>query len=314
LTLILSEKDVEALLNMDEVVACVEEAFRGQGNGEATNFMRTRSRGKGSVLNVMHAALPYLGRSGLKSYMVTGAGAKFIVALFDATDSKPLAIMGADFLGRYRTGAASGVATKHLYRKKSGVLAMFGSGRQALTQALAVRSVMKVDGVRVWSPTRAHRMEFSERLSKVGFAASTFDTPSEASEGADVVSAITSSKEPFITEKMLDTVSHVNVAGGNVPEHAEITAAGVGSFGTVVVDDLPQAKQEYGDLILASKAGLFEWESAKELGSVVAGHITPSGRTLFKSGGAALEDVATASMIFDKAMKSGKPYPNVELF
>ncbi len=61
MTLILSERDVQALLDMDEVVATVEEAFRREGVGEAVNSMRTRSTGDGSLLNVMHANLSYLG-------------------------------------------------------------------------------------------------------------------------------------------------------------------------------------------------------------------------------------------------------------
>jgi ornithine cyclodeaminase/alanine dehydrogenase-like protein (mu-crystallin family) len=87
----------------------------------------------------------------------------------------------------------------------------------------------------------------------------------------------------------------------------------VGAFDTVVVDDLAQAKTEYGDLIQAANDGFFSWESAVELGAVVAGRRKPKGRTLFKSGGAALEDVAVASMIYDRAMQSGRSYPGVEL-
>ena len=313
MTLILSERDVESLLDMDEVVSAVEEAFRNQGKGEAANFMRTRSRGKASVQSVMHANLSYLGRGGLKAYMAAPRGLRFVIVLFSTHDATPIAVMGADFLGRFRTGAASGVATRHLYRKKSGVLALMGTGRQALTQALAVRSVMKVDGLKVWSPNRTHREDFASRLRAAGFLADAAGSPKEATRGADVVSTITSSKEPFLTEEALESVSHVNLAGGNVPEHAEISSAAFSAFGTVVVDDLPQAKEEYGDLIQAARAGTFSWDAAEELSSVVAGRAKPNGRTLFKSGGVALEDVATASMVYDKAMKSGRPFPNADL-
>ena len=313
MTLILSEKDVESLLAMDELVPAVEDAFRNQGRGQASNFMRTRSKGKGSVQSVMHANLFYLGRGGLKAYISTPGGTKFVVLLFSTADPTLLAVMGADMLGRFRTGAASGVATKHLYRKKSGVLALMGSGRQALTQATAVRSVMKVDEVRVWSPVKSHREEFASRLGRLGFAARASSSPAEATRGADVVSTITSSKEPFLTGDMLDSVSHVNIAGGNVPDHSEMSADALGSFGTVVVDDLPQAKDEYGDLIQAVDGGTFDWNSAKTLASVIAGETEPSGRTLFKSGGVALEDVAAASLIYDKAVKSGRKFSDVSL-
>jgi len=313
LTLILSEKDVEGLINMNDVVCCVEEALRRHGEGGVSNFMRTRSRGTGSVLNVMHANLSYLRRGGLKAYMSSRKGTRFALLLFDTNDAQLLAVMGADSLGRFRTGAASAVATKFLYGRPSGTLAVFGSGKQALTQVLAVREVMSLDEVRVWSPTLGHRRAFAQKLKTYGVNGSAFDSPDTAIDGAEVATAITSSEEPFLTGEMLESVSHLNIAGGNVPERAEITPAAVGAFDTAVVDDLAQAKTEYGDLIQAANDGFFSWESAVELGAVVAGRRKPKGRTLFKSGGAALEDVAVASMIYDRAMQSGRSYPGVEL-
>jgi alanine dehydrogenase len=313
LTLILSERDVESLLDMKEVVHSVEEAFLREASGEATNFMRTRSLGAASVLSVMHASLSYLGRGGLKAYMSSKAGTRFVVVLFDSADSAPLAVMGADHLGRFRTGAASGVATKHLYRKPSATLALFGTGKQALTQVLAVSAVTSVEEVRVWSPNAGHRESFARKLVDLGFRASAFESASDALDGAQVASAITSSKDPFIDEGSLNGVRHMNLCGGNNPEHSEIAPGAVGAFGTIAVDDLLQAKTEYGDLIQAVRAGKFSWDSAVELKDVVGGKLTPRGRTLFKSGGAALEDVAVASMLYDKALKSGKSYAQVEL-
>ena len=246
-------------------------------------------------------------------YASSRAGTKFALLLFDTDDSRLLAVMGADMLGRFRTGAASGVATKHLYGRRSGTLAILGSGKQALTQVLAVKEVMTLDEVRVWSPTPEHRRAFTQRLNSSGISGMAFDSPAAALDGAEVATAITSAREPFLTRQMLAGVSHLNVTGGNVPDHTEMTSDAVGAFDTVAVDDLAQAKVEYGDLIQAASAGGFDWESAIELGAVVAGKRSSRGRTLFKSGGAALEDVAVGSMIYDRALKSGRPYPSVEL-
>jgi len=313
LTLVLSERDVQSLVDMKEVVSAVEDAFRQEGLGRASNSMRTRSGGKDSVLNVLHANLAYLGRGGLKAYMSSKAGTKFAFVLFDSSDSVPLAVMGADILGRYRTGAASGVATKHLYRRRSAKVAVFGSGKQALTQVLGLGAVLKVEEVRVWSPSRSHREAFTRRLSDEGYQASPDDSPERALRGADVASAITSSKEPFLTDRILSSVSHLNICGSNRPTHSEVTTAAVGTFDTVAVDDIAQAKVEYGDLVQAAEAGTFSWDSALELGAIVAGKRRVSGRTLFKSGGVALEDVAAASVLYDKAMKSGRSYPSINL-
>ncbi|MBI3840379.1 MAG: ornithine cyclodeaminase family protein [Thaumarchaeota archaeon] len=306
MTLLLSESQVEGLLDMKEVVGAVEEAFRREAAGEAVNSPRTRSRGPGAALNVMHASLPYLGRGGVKCYMSSAKATKFMFLLFDMNDSKPLAVMGADLLGRYRTGAASGVATKFLYGRRSGTLAVCGSGRQALTQVLAVAAVIDIGEVRVWSPDHARRQSFAEKLKSMGFSSSAFETATLALGGADVACTITSAAKPFVTAEAVSRLSHLNVCGGNNPEHSEISAEAVGSFSTVAVDDLPQAMIEYGDLIQAAAAGTFSWGSAVELKDVVAGRRKPGRKTLYKSGGAALEDVATASLLYDKALKLGR--------
>jgi ornithine cyclodeaminase/alanine dehydrogenase-like protein (mu-crystallin family) len=314
MTLILSEEDVMGLLEMKEVVGAVEEAFRHEGNGGASNSVRTRSRSHSSVLSVMHASLPYVGRGGLKAYMSSKEGVNFLVVLFDESSSSPLAIMGADIIGRFRTGAAAAVATKYLFRGRSFVLALCVSGKQALTQVLAIQAIANLERVEVWSPNPAHRKSFVALLQKRGFNARANEAPDHAIRRADVVSSITSSRKPFLTERSLKSVSHVNLSGSNDPECAEATAGAVRSFESVVIDDIPQARVEYGDLIQAFIAGRFRWENAIQLSDVVSGKVTPKGRSLFKSGGAALEDVAVASLLYDKAMKSGKNYTHAELF
>jgi alanine dehydrogenase len=306
LTLLLSETDVESLLDMDEAVECVEEAFRRQSQGEAENFMRTRSRGRGSTLSVLHASLSYLGRGGLKCYVSSRSGTRFVFVLFDSSDSTPLAVMGADVLGRYRTGAASGVATKYLYGSKPARLAVCGSGKQALTQVLAVASVASVTQVRVWSRTREHREAFAEALKGRGFDSTAFDTAELAIEGSDVVSSITSSDQPFIDGNTIQSASHLNVCGSNTPACFEIAPAALGVFGTIAVDDLTQAKVEYGDLIEGVRSGQADWGSMVELKDVVGGRVKAERKTLFRSGGLALEDVAVGSMVYDKAVKSGR--------
>jgi len=309
LTLLFSEAQAKELLDMGEVVQAVEEAFRRQGLGEAVNSMRTRSRAGGTILNVMHASLPYLGRAGLKCYLTSPQGTRFLVALFDLKDATPLALMGADMLGRYRTGAASAVATKHLYRRPSARLALCGVGKQALTQVQALQTVVAIEEVRVWSPTPSHRSAFAARLNELGIRAATADSPGRASTDAEVGSTITSAATPFLSEHDLAPLSHINVCGGNHPRHSELTPDAVASFESIFVDDLSQGKAEYGDLLEAASAGKFAWDDAIELGSVVAGKASPRGRTLFKSGGVAIEDVAVASLLYDKATRNGTVRP-----
>ena len=309
MTLLFTEAQVKELLDMKEVVQAVEEAFRRQGLGEAVNSMRTRSRADGTVLNLMHASLPYLGRAGLKCYLSSPQGTRFLVVLFDLKDATPLAVMGADVLGRYRTGAASAVATKHLYRRPSARLAIFGAGRQAITQVQALQAVLTIEEAKVWSPSPSHRTAFAAKLNEQGIRATAADSPGAASTNAEVGSTITSAPTPFLSGRDVAPLAHVNVCGGNHPRHSELTPDAIASFESIVVDDLSQGRIEYGDLLNAASEGKFAWDDALELGSVVAGKSSPRGRTLFKSGGLAMEDVAVASLLYDKAARNGTIRP-----
>jgi ornithine cyclodeaminase/alanine dehydrogenase-like protein (mu-crystallin family) len=88
-------------------------------------------------------------------------------------------------------------------------------------------------------------------------------------------------------------------------DRAEASPEAVATFRTVVVDETRQAKVEGRDLVLAARAGAFDWGKAAELKDFVAGRVKPEGRTLFKSVVVALEDVPVASLVYDKAAKSG---------
>lgn len=303
MTLILSERDVVDLLDMREVVTAVEDSFRRQAEGAALNSPRTRSAVPGSVLNVMHASLPYLGRAGVKCYLGTRGGTRFVFVLFDLADATPLAVMSADVLGRYRTGAASAVATKFLLGTSELRLCVYGSGRQALTQVTAMAAIASLPVVRVWSQDMAHARRFVGQLEGLGFEASAADTPEAAGRSANVGSAITSSKEPFLGAEAVKNLEHLNLCGSNTPDRAEARPDAVAGFRNVVVDDVRQARVEAGDLIQAERAGALDWDRVVELKDVVAGRVELSGRTLFKSAGVALEDVAVASLVYDKAMK-----------
>jgi alanine dehydrogenase len=312
MTLILSEADVERLLTMREVVSAVEESFRHNSHDERVNSPRTRAVAAGTVLNVMYASLPYRGRAGVKCYFNSKAGTSFVLVLFNTEDSVPLAFMGADILGRYRTGAASAVATKYLYGHKSIRFSIAGTGKQALTQVLAMREVAALESTKIWSPNPSHLAAFLERLRKAGVEATRADTLREAFTASDVATTITSSEDPFVEPEDVKNLAHINICGSNWPDRAEATPEAVASFATIVVDDLEQAKREAGDLIAAETAGKFHWEEAVELAQVVSGSVKPGARTLFKSMGVAAEDVAVASLVYDKACKTGE-YRSKEL-
>src|SRR5438445_10472355 len=140
ITIFLREADVKALLTMDATLVALEAAFREWAAGRLSNQPRRRVA-SGAVLATMSATLPSRGLMGFKAYTHGPNGARFWVALFDASDGRPRALMEADWLGRMRTGAASGLATKYMARPEASIFTIIGAGSQALTQVLAVAAV-----------------------------------------------------------------------------------------------------------------------------------------------------------------------------
>ncbi len=308
--LFLSEKDVTDLLTMEDALGAVEAVFKLHATGEATNESRRRSRAAGATLHVMSGAAAnfgsFKGLLGLKAYTVTRRGARFHVSLYDAESGELLAFIEADKLGQMRTGAASGIATKYLARRNARTVGVYGTGWQARSQLEAVCAVRDIEKVKVYSRSPENRasfcLEMSARLNDV--AMSPVERPEAAAE-SDIVITITSSRDPVLLGAWLKPGAHVNAAGGNSLLRREFDDDVIKRSSFIAVDSIDQARIEAGELVTSVEKGLLTWERVKELRSVVSGELR--GRTgddeitLFKSLGIAIEDIATAAALFQKA-------------
>jgi ornithine cyclodeaminase/alanine dehydrogenase-like protein (mu-crystallin family) len=308
--LFLRESDVEALLTMDVTLATLEAAFREWAAGRASNQPRRRVAG-GAVLATMSAALPAKGLMGFKAYTHSKAGARFWVCLFDAADGRPRAVIEADWLGRMRTGAASGLATKYLARREASVFTVIGAGSQALTQVLAVAAVRTLREVRVISRNPAHRDALVVDLQNAlpgTIAIKPAASLREAVDGAEILTTITSAARPIFPGEWLQAGQHLNVCGSNYPDRREIDGRVVARADLVVADDAEAARVEAGDLLLAEREGQMNWARVHSLRDVVTGSTgsrQPSDITLFKSVGLALEDVAAGAAVLELAQARG---------
>lgn len=310
LPLYLTEDEVAELITMADALEAVEACFQRLGRGEATCEPRRRVRAPGGVLHVMFAADPAGGFLGLKSYTTFRNSIRFHVMLYDAADGSLLAIIEADRLGRLRTGAASGVATKLLARSDARVAAVIGTGHQAATQIEALSYARGLDEVRVFSRDPARRKEFAESCSaKLGLWVLPAESAERAVEGAAIVTTITASKDPVLEGAWLEAGAHVNAAGSNSLMRREIDVCTVERAGLVVVDSLEAVELEGGDLLPSLQSGRLYREGIVELGSVAAGlhpgRTSPEEITLFKSHGIASEDVALAGLLFRRAVDAG---------
>ena len=308
MAIFLREADVKALLTMDATMAALESAFRDWAAGHAVNQPRRRVAA-GAVLATMSAALPSTGLMGFKGYTHGSGGARFWVALFDAADGRPRALIEADWLGRLRTGAAAGLATKYLARHDASIFTIVGAGQQALTQALAVAAVRSLREVRVYSRNAARRAAFAEECSAaIGLPVRPMASLHDALDGAEIVTTITWAAQPIFPGEWLQAGQHLNVCGSNIPDRREVDARTIARADLLVADDVEAARLEAGDLILAEREGQLSWGRVRSLRDVIAGatgHRQPSDVTLFKSVGLAIEDVAAGAVVLQQAEAHG---------
>jgi ornithine cyclodeaminase/alanine dehydrogenase-like protein (mu-crystallin family) len=224
-----------------------------------------------------------------------------------------LAIIEANALGQIRTGAASAVASEKMAKAGAGKVGLIGAGKQARTQVLALQAVGMLSALKVAGRDRARLEAFCERLAKeTGLPVRAAASAEEAVADADIVVAATGSAEPVLKQAWLAPGAHVNAMGANAANRREVDADCVLKASLVVTDHIEQAKAEAAEFIDLAKAGRFDWSAVKPLHQIVTGpRIAHDGKahTLFKSLGVGLEDVAAASIVYDRAIASGRYKP-----
>ncbi|HEV3079087.1 MAG TPA: ornithine cyclodeaminase family protein [Gemmataceae bacterium] len=308
--LLLTEDDVRQLLTMEMALEAVEDGLRKLALDEAVNVPRARTQTDHAMQHVMSAAAKSLGVMGYKAYATGRKGANFHVGLFDGKTGALQALMQADYLGQMRTGAASGVATEYMARMDASEVGLFGAGKQARTQLIAVCKVRKIRRVQVYSLNEERRRQFAEEMSRVcDTEIEPVPRPEMAAEDKDIIITATTSREPVVNGHWIAEGTHLNAIGSNFISKAEIDAVGVRRCESIVVDSKDQARIEAGDFVQPLEDGSIHWADIHELGQVIVGRYTgrahPQDVTLFKSLGIAIEDIAVAAKVYAKAVATG---------
>ena len=232
------------------------------------------------------------------------------VLLFEAERGRLLAILDATSITAIRTAAVSGVATRLLAREDAGDLAIIGSGTQARTHLEAMTVARRLRRVRVAGKDRDRAKAFAARESKKhGIAVEAAASVREAVSGADIICTTTSSREPVLLGDWISAGAHVNAVGSSVPHARELDTAAVVKS-RLFVDRRESTLNEAGDFLIPKKEGaVTDAHIVAELGEVLTdrarGRRSPDEVTLFKSLGIAVEDVASARHIYEKARASG---------
>src|SRR5215468_10448105 len=295
----LTEADVGRLVTVNDAIATLEALFATWGQPATSNLPRQRARLAGGAFNLMGAAYGAKGVHGLKAYAGV-KGAQFHTLLYSSLDGKLKAMIEADLFGQMRTGAASGLATKLLANRDAETLGVIGTGKQSRMQVAAVCAVRPIKRVKVFARTGERREAYARAMeSELNLEVRPAPSGEACVTEADVVVTITNSAEPVCRADWLAEGAHVNVAGANSYDRREVDAETVLRAAVKATDHVEQAKVEAGEI--------------RELGEFVSGKATgrtsPSDLTLFKSLGIALEDVAFAELVYQRALAAGVGRP-----
>ena len=316
--LVLSEPDVERLLPMDACIDVMSEALAALARGGMYQPLRAVVRppdapGLIGLMPAYRSATP--AAFGLKAVNVMpGNPARGLdahqgaVMLSDGDTGELLAIVNASAITAIRTAGVSGVATRALAREDARELAILGAGVQARSHLQAMAAVRPFERARIWSRTAAN----AERLAAeagLPFPVEPVESAEEAVRGADVVVTATSAQSPVLERPWLAEGAHVNAVGSSIPTTRELDAETVAAA-SLFVDRRESTENESGDYLMALRDGaIAPGHIRAELGDVLVGadpgRTSDTELTLFKSLGLAVEDLAAAWYVVERARESG---------
>ena len=317
--LLISEKQVQSLIDIDELITSLEQAHIQYSTGKAVMPMRLvvplpqiqgRITSMPGCLNENKAlgmkVVTYFQENpkrGLPAILAT-------IMLFSAETGKMIAVMDGTYITAIRTACASAVATKALANRETAVLGIVGAGVQARAHIQALTHVRKIERIKIYSPSGTSATRIKQDLEPiVKVAIDVVGSAEDAVRDADLLVTGTTAKEPILKSDWLKAGVHINAVGSHRPDYREIDGPVV-ARAKVIVDSREAIMAECGDILLAIKEkAIDENHIYGEIGEILAG--VKAGRsnageiTLYKSVGIAIQDVATANLVYRKALERG---------
>ncbi len=225
--------------------------------------------------------------------------------LIEQKTGETVAMMDGGEITRRRTAAASALAADYLARKDASTMTLVGAGALAPHFALAHAAVRPVKRVFIYTRSIAKGETLAAELAHHGLEVHSVTDLEHAVRQSDIVSCVTTSTAPIVKGQWLKPGAHVDLAGAFKPSMRE-TDGEVVARASVYVDTREGALAEAGDLLQARDEGKFDFADLKGdlfdlCRGTAAGRASDSEITLFKSAGTAIEDLATAIMLYQKA-------------
>jgi alanine dehydrogenase len=232
------------------------------------------------------------------------------IMLFSSETGKMIAVMDGSYITAIRTACASAMASKVLSNPSASVLGVLGAGVQAKAHIMAVARVRKIRTIKIYSPSGKSASRIKQELeSKLEVTIEVANSAEEAVRGADIIVTATTAKQPILSAQWLKPGAHINAVGSHRPDLRELDGSTM-ARSKVFVDSREAIMAECGDILLAlAEKSITADHVQVEIGEVLAG--TKPGRTaaeevtLYKSVGIAIQDVATAQLVYHKALQRG---------
>jgi alanine dehydrogenase len=316
--LVLTRSDVESLLDPDNCLTAVEEAFRQYGAGEVSSPGALGVRAPGGGFHIKAGILG--GKTSLFAAKVNGnffenekhglPRIQGVIIVSDAETGTPLAVMDSVAITRLRTAAATAVAAKRLARAGSEVVTICGCGVQGRAQLRAVARVLPIKTVFCFDEKEEHALHFARELApELGLPVTAARDLRSATQASDVVVTCTPSKRPVLFFGFLKPGTFLSAIGADSEEKQELDPALMAA--ATIVTDVTEQCAAFGDLHHALQSGLVTRADVyAELGEIVAGR-KPGRRSaeeiiVFDSTGTALQDVAAAAVVYERAKTAGR--------
>ena len=319
--LLLNKKDIQRIFSMQDAVEADKQAFRIYSEGGSVVPLRVNigapnyegqtlfMPGYVEKLNSMGVKIvsvfPHNIEKGIPSVPAT-------MALIDGTSGEVCCILDGTYLTQLRTGAAAGAATDLLARTDAQIGALIGTGGQAIAQLEAMLTVRKLTEVRISGTNLGRTQSFvarmSEEFANFGTLLRAVETSQEAITNADIITAVTTSRQPVFDGRLVKAGAHINGVGSYLPTMQELDEFILQRADKIFFDSQEAVLAESGDFIIPLTKGTITPEKfTGEIGMVISNNLpgreTSEEITLFKTVGIAVQDVVTAHQIYQRALQ-----------
>ena len=317
---LIKRKDVRQLISMEEIIQTMRDVFAAVGRNEVIHPERTvlETNDKTGTVLFMPGYIPAIQGIGIKivsvfpgniSRKLPSINAQII--LNHPETGEVMAVIEGGWITAKRTAAVSAVATDILANPDAEILGVFGAGVQGRSHIQAILKIRSIKNVKIYDVLADKAKDLADEFCRQKEGECQFqavDSPDAAVTDSDIIVTVTSSENPVFDGKLLENGTHINAVGSYKPHVREVDDETIRKA-NLFVDSRATALIEAGDLIIPLKKGIISKNDIKaELGELVLGEKKgrniPDEITYFKSVGMAVQDIAVAKAVYEKALEN----------